>query len=141
MDTKFKIKHFTPGMFKNKKSAKPKRKYRKYVIQYFNKFFFVYKGSKTDYVELDYDKYGNLKGIREQRLKKSFFESNAVITQFIKYWLLCQERCEYDKTIYNPNPNIKIQPYEFNLNCGLKIEIDNPNIDFNDFDENSIEPY
>ena len=45
------------------------------------------------------------------------------------------------KIIYNPNRNIKIQPYEFNLNCGLKIEIDNPNIDFNDFDENSIEPY
>ena len=70
-------------MFKNKNKQKPIKKYRKFVIDYMNRFLFVYNGSKSEFIEIEYSKYNTIIGIKARRTKHAFIDSFENMSNFI----------------------------------------------------------
>ena len=139
-DTFFNIMVFKSFMFKNTKRQKKNKTYRKFVIDYMNRFFFVYNGSKPEFIEIEYSKYNTIIGIKERRTKRAFLDTFESISKFIVYWVCSKKRKTYRRIVFYPSLSYE-NKYNYNLFKGLKVENENNITSYTDYDISYVQPY
>ena len=52
-----------------------------------NRFFYVYNGSKPEFVEIESSKYNTATGYKERRTKHAFIDTSENIPNFLVCWI------------------------------------------------------
>ena len=99
-----------------------KPEYVQYTINTLNRYFGVVSLTKMEIFQVRYDENDKMVELIQQYSKSSFIDAFEPLKMFLNFWFSSSSRRQFRKYVFEPE--LPVQPHDFNLYVGLKIELE-----------------